>query len=103
MTTPERAADVAKYDRGVAFEKTRPLTASDRAKWERAKAARREQSTGDDVARILIALEPKLLAKAHARAKREGKTLSALVSDLLRGAERRPAARSPQVRHRLPA
>ena len=103
MTDAEREADVAKYDKGVDLAETRPLSASERARWERAKAAVPRQRAPDELARILIALDPKLLAKAHARARKQGKTLSALISDMLRDAVRRPATSYARARHRLPA
>ena len=102
MTDAERAADVKKYDRGVPLNKTRALSRSAQAKWGRARAADPAPSTADNLARILIAVDAKLLAKTHARAVREGKTLSALVSELFRKADSRPATRRTQARHRQP-
>ena len=89
MTPAERDADVARYDQGVDFERTAPLSAPQRARWERAKSGTSPMQAVNEEARVLISVNPKLLAKAHARARREGKTFSAWVSELLRAAERR--------------
>ena len=89
MTPAERAADVARFDQGVAFKDTSPLSAAQQARFERAKKSSSPARGESEDARVLISLDPKLLAKAHAHAKREGKSFSAWVSELLRAAERR--------------
>jgi hypothetical protein len=89
LTPAERDAAVAKYDRGVQLDETSPLTAAERARFERARAVKVRPVKEDDKAQVLISVDPKLLARAHTRARREGKTFSALVGELLRAAERR--------------
>jgi hypothetical protein len=72
--------------RGVNFEDTKPLTPAQRERFDRARtipplAEEREQSW------VVVSIDSKLLAKAQARARREGKTSSILVNELLRAAE----------------
>jgi hypothetical protein len=86
MSPAERDADVARFDAGVNFEDTRALTPAQRERFERARkiphlAEEREQTW------VVLSIDPKLLAKAQARARREGKTFSILVNELLRAAE----------------
>ena len=89
LTPAERAAVVARFDRGVAFEDTTPLSTAQQARFERAKKSSPAARGETKDARVLISLDPKLLARAHARAKREGKSFSKWVSELLQAAERR--------------
>ena len=89
MTAAERDAEIARFDRGIDFDQTTPLTAAQRARWERAKNAPDEVRANSEEERVVISLDPKLLVKALASARREGKTFSAWVSELLKAAERR--------------
>ena len=90
MTSAERDADVAKYDAGVPFEQTRPLTARERARWERATRGpgRPPKPDSEKAVRVLISIDPALLARAHATARRRGDTLSGFIAELLRNASR---------------
>jgi hypothetical protein len=88
-TVAERNADVARFDAGVDLKDTAPLSAAQRARFERARKVTAAPAIDEDKARVLISLDPKLLAKAHARARRQGKTFSAFISELLQAAERR--------------
>ena len=88
MSPAERDADVSRFDAGVNFEDTAPLSAAQQARFERARRAAPSAATEAGQARVLVSIDPKLLVKAHARARREGKTFSTLVNELLRAAER---------------
>jgi predicted HicB family RNase H-like nuclease len=88
MTAAERDEDVARYDAGVNFEDTVPLTAAQKARFERARQTQLVQPS-EELAHVLISVDPKLLAKAHARARKQGKTFSSWVSELLQASVRR--------------
>jgi hypothetical protein len=89
MTPAEREKDLARYEAGVSFEETRPLDASEQARWERARRGRAGTPNGENDVAVVIRIDPQLLAKAHAAAKRDGKSLSTLISDLLSKSNRR--------------
>ena len=99
MTAAERDADVAKYDAGVPFEQTRPLTAKERERWERGRRGpgRPRKSATEKAVRVLISIDPALLARAHTTARRQGGTLSGYIAQLLRDAIK---AAKPQPRRR---
>jgi len=98
LTPAERNADVARFDAGVNFEDTAPLSAAQQARFERTRQFSPAATADPGEARVLISIDPKLLVKAHTLARQEGKTFSGLVSDLLRTAERQ----GRQSRHRGP-
>jgi hypothetical protein len=89
LTALQRDKAVAKYDAGVSFDETRPLTASESARWSRARNGGPKPGGDDKDVAIVIRIDPRLLAKAHAAAQRDGKSLSALISDLLSQKRRR--------------
>src|SRR5688500_8165376 len=89
LSAAQRDAEVAKYEGGVPFEKTRALSPEERARWERARnGARGPVESGTGVP-VILRIDPKLLARAHAAARRDGKTLSEFISDLLSKRSRR--------------
>jgi hypothetical protein len=93
MTPAERDREVAKFDAGIPFEKTRELTAAERARWERARGGKsRAQSGEGEGVPVIVRIDPKVLARAHADARRNGKTLSQFISELL--AQRKPGRRA---------
>lgn len=64
MTAQERDADAKKLENGISFKETRPLSKHSRALWELAKRGRGRprKPAGEKAARILISIEPRLLA-----------------------------------------
>ena len=89
MTAAERDKDVAKYDAGISFDDTRPLTPAEQSRWARARGGRAKRPAGEEDVPVVIRLDPRLLAKAHAAARRDGKSLSTLISELLTQSQRR--------------
>ncbi len=80
MTPAERDADVRRYDKGVDFAKTRPLSAKGRLLWERAKRGRPAKPPGEKSSRVLITLEPALLKQADRLARSQGLSRSELIA-----------------------
>jgi hypothetical protein len=64
MTAEERDAEAKKLERGISFKDTRPLSKHSRALWELAKRGRGRprKPAGEKAERILISIEPQLLA-----------------------------------------
>jgi hypothetical protein len=79
--------DFAALDRlahSITPEKLRPLTAEQRGRWEAAKRGRPKKPPGTKAVPTLITVEPQLLRRADAYAKRAGLSRSQLFSDALR-------------------
>jgi hypothetical protein len=89
LTAAQRDKDVAKYDAGVSFDETRPLNTAESARWDRARNGGRKWDGDEKDVAVVIRIDPRLLAKAHAAAQRDGKSLSALISELLSQKRRR--------------
>jgi hypothetical protein len=70
--------------RSVAPERLRPLTPEQRGRWEAAKRGRPKKSPGTKAVPTLITVEPQLLRRADAYAKKAGVSRSQLFSDALR-------------------
>jgi len=70
--------------RSVTPENLRPLTAAQRGRWEAAKRGRPKKPPGTKAVPTLITVEPQLLRRADAYAKRAGLSRSQLFSDALR-------------------
>jgi hypothetical protein len=70
--------------RGVTPEKLRPLSAKQRGRWEAARRGRPKKPAGTKAVPTLITVEPQLLRRADAYAKRAGLSRSQLFSDALR-------------------
>ncbi len=86
MTT----AELEQATRGLEnlrYQDTRPLNAGERQQWERAKRGRPRKAV--KAARVLISIEPAILARADALARQRGVSRSQLfvrgVSTLLAG------------------
>jgi hypothetical protein len=64
MTSQERDAEAKKLERGTSFEQTRPLSDRSKVLWDLAKRGRGRppKPAGEKAARILISMEPGLLA-----------------------------------------
>jgi hypothetical protein len=86
MTAAERAADVARFDKGLSFDETGPLSAKGKLLWRRAKRGRGRppKPAGEKSARVLITVEPALLSKADRYARRRDLSRSELVAIALR-------------------
>lgn len=82
MTSAEREADVAKLERGVSFDETRPLSAKGKALWELAKRGpgRPPKPKGEKAARFLVSMDPKLLTVVEAFASSKGLDRSKLIA-----------------------
>jgi hypothetical protein len=82
MSPAERDAEAKKWERGISFEETRPLTKRSKAMWETAKRGRGRprKATGDRAKRVLISLDPKLFALVETFASSKGLDRSKLFS-----------------------
>jgi hypothetical protein len=74
MTPAQRDAEAKKWERGHSFEETRPMSKRSQALWELAKRGRgRPRKPAEAHARrVLISLDPELLALAEAFASTRG-------------------------------
>jgi len=70
--------------RSITPARLRPLTAGQQGRWEAAKRGRPRKAAGTKAVPTLITVEPKLLRRADAYAKKMGLSRSQLVSDALR-------------------
>lgn len=87
MTPAERDADVAKFDKGSSLDELRPLSARNKLLWEAAK--RRRPRSGPAAVKVLVTLDPSLLAIVDTYAKNHRLKLSQLVSRALKNEIRR--------------
>jgi hypothetical protein len=100
MTDAERDAEVARFDKEIRFEDTRPLSAESRLLWERARQARGRPKKAAKAARVLITVEPELLSLADRFARRHGLSRSEMIARGLHlvmgsgGTAKRPARRA---------
>lgn len=93
---PLPAGDQARLEREVAGlatlstaelrKRARPLTTTERAQWERAKRGRPRKAPGAKAARVLFTIDPELLKRADAYARRHGLTRAQLIATGLRKA-----------------
>ena len=70
--------------RSIMPEKLRPLTPDQRRQWEAVKRGRPKKAPGTKAIPTLITVEPKLLKKVDAYAKKEGISRSQLFSEAVR-------------------
>jgi hypothetical protein len=75
---------VDRLARGITPEKLRPLTPAQRRRWEAARRARPKKSPGTQAVPTLIIVEPKLLRRVDAYAKKAGLSRSQLFADAVR-------------------
>lgn len=80
MTDAERDAEVARFDKGIRFEDTRPLSAKSKLLWEAARHGRGRPQKPAKVARVLITVEPELLSLADRFARRNGLSRSEMIA-----------------------
>jgi hypothetical protein len=84
MSFAERDAYVRQFDAETSYEKTKPLSAHGKALWKAAKRGRPRKNPGEKASRMLISVEPTLLAAADDFARQHGKSRSQLVAEGLR-------------------
>lgn len=74
MTADERDAEAKKWEGGISFEDTRPMSVRSKALWEIAKRGRGrpKKPAGERAKRVLISMDPKLLALVEAFARSKG-------------------------------
>ena len=68
MTPEERDAEAKKWERGISFNETRPMSKRSQALWETARRGRGRprKPAGERVRRILISIDPNLFALVEA-------------------------------------
>src|SRR3954451_14715631 len=68
MSAAERDAEAKKWERGISFEETRPLSKRSQALWEMAKRGRGrpKKPESERARRVLISIEPELFALVEA-------------------------------------
>jgi hypothetical protein len=74
MTPAERDAEVKKWEKGISIEETRPMSKRSKALWDAAKRGRGRppKPAGERAKRVLISLDPNLLASVEAFATAKG-------------------------------
>ena len=62
MSSAERSAEAKKWEKGISFEETRPLSKRSKALWEMAKRGRGRPAkpANQRVRRVLISIDPQL-------------------------------------------
>ena len=70
--------------KAITPEKLRPMTPEQRGRWEAARRGRPKKAPGTKAVPTLITVEPQLLRRADAYAKKAGMSRSQLFSDALR-------------------
>ena len=90
---PAKATDENDFDaleklaRGITFEKLRPLSPEEQKRWDRAKSSGAKQGTaGRSAVATVVLLDPKLVARVDAYARRVGISRSQLFDRSLRKA-----------------
>ena len=68
----------------ITLENTRPLTRRERQRWEQAKRGRPKKAAGTKAIPTLITVDPKLLRRIDAYAKKNGISRSQLFADAAR-------------------
>jgi hypothetical protein len=68
MTRQERDAEAKKWERGISFDDTAPMSKRSKALWDLAKRGRGrpKKPAGEKARRVLLSIDPKLLAHAEA-------------------------------------
>lgn len=79
-------AELATLSTGELRKRARQLTAAERAEWERARRGRPKKAPGAKAARVLFTIDPELLKRADAYARRHGLTRAQLIATGLRKA-----------------
>jgi hypothetical protein len=79
MTPAEKEAEFRRLDK-LDYSQTRPLSAKGKLLWERARRGRPPKPVSERASRVLVSLEPRLLARADAFARAHGMSRSQLVA-----------------------
>lgn len=63
MTPAEREADLARFERGISFNRTRPMSPRNKALWElvRRGPGRPRKAEEEKASRFLVSMDPRLL------------------------------------------
>jgi hypothetical protein len=87
MTTEELAEATKQFDREIDLSETRPLTKSERARWERAKRApdRSIYLKAKPTRAVVVRIEPELLQRTDRYATAHGMSRDELIRRSLRG------------------
>lgn len=74
MTSREKEAEARKWEKGISFEETRPMSRRSKALWQIAKRGRGRprKAPSEKAKRVLISLDPKILALAEEFASSKG-------------------------------
>jgi hypothetical protein len=83
MTARELAEATSEFDRPGAAEKFKALSPSERKQWNREKRGRPRKPAREKAVRVLISINPELLAAAHRQARQTGHTLSGFIAERL--------------------
>lgn len=82
LSDQEKEKVAAYFERGISFEETQPLTAKERARWERVKRKKPGRPRIGDGAKVIsLSMERGLLERADAYAKRAGISRAQLVAE----------------------
>jgi hypothetical protein len=84
MTTGELRKTTKEFDEEFVAEKAKPLTASMRSRWERAKAKRAGAGNGTGYQTITVSLEQSLLDRCTTLAKKKRISRDALIARSLK-------------------
>ena len=84
MTTAELREATKEFNEPFVFEKSRPLTAEERALWEQVKAKGESAANGKPEAHIAVRLDKALLERCTALAKKKRLTRDELIARGLR-------------------
>ncbi len=90
MATKKKKTDEDDFDalerlaRSITPEKLRPLTPEMKRRWEAAKRGRPKKPAGTNAVPTLVTVEPQLLRRADAYAKKSGISRSQLFSEAVR-------------------
>jgi hypothetical protein len=104
MSPAEREVDLARFENGISFEQTKPLSAQARGMWELAKRSRGRprKPRHQKAVRFLISMEPSLLAAVEAFAAANHLDRSRLIALSLRAFLASDAAHQEAARPRAP-
>jgi hypothetical protein len=80
MTARELDAEVAKFDRQLIIDETRPMTPAERAQEERARRKGANAAGASDVKRVVVKLDAQLVRRADAWARKHGTTRGTLIA-----------------------
>jgi len=83
MTTKELAESTKQFDEPMVIDRSRPLTAAERAQWNRIKRKRGRPKVGRGFKRISVSMEQGLLKRVTKLAKKRKISRSKLLAQVL--------------------